>query len=204
MRRRHAALKPATLRAMAQPVQFDSPMMGPPGAPAPVNDDLTFRVEDASRQDEASGSRRDRRPAGRSAPSVTAASTCTDSGIEFRRTKTSATSSWSSPTASPICPASSPTAAARAVKDYSVVVFPQDRDKWIGQLALPAHGTAGPGRAIQSRRPAPGDTTSSCSDYVDSTSGTNRSFWSASARRPRASRSTKATKSVDLRINTAS
>src|SRR6185436_11653749 len=123
-----SALKPATLRVMAQPLQFDGPMMGPPAPPAPVNDDLTFELK--TRPGKMKVALAGQTP-GWSIRAVRYRGVdVTDSGIEFKGNED--ISEIELELTNRVTDLSGLVTNGRgaAVKDYSVVVFAQDRDKW--------------------------------------------------------------------------
>jgi len=120
------ALRPSALRLGLQPVQFEMMMGGsPPGA---VNDDLTFEIK--AQPGTFRISLFGQMP-GWSIRSVRyRGNDITDSGIEFRPNED--VSELEVELTNKVTDVSGlvTNSKGEAVKDYSVVVFPQDRDKW--------------------------------------------------------------------------
>ena len=122
------SLKASMLRVMAQPVQFDMVMFGPPGGPAVVNDDLTFELKART------GKMRIVLAGPVAGWTVRAVRyrgmDVTDSGIEFRANEDIADIEVEITNRLTDVSGLVTNSRGTALKDYSVVVFPQDRDKW--------------------------------------------------------------------------
>ena len=122
------SLKTSTLRLIARPVQEDAIMFGPTPGPAAVNDDLTFELKAAP------GKMR----IGLAGPITGWAVRAvryrdvdvTDSGIEFNANENLADIEVE--ITNRLTDVSGRVTNSRGIaqKDFSVVVFPQDRDKW--------------------------------------------------------------------------
>jgi len=121
------ALRPSALRLMLQPVQTDMMMMGgmPPGA---VNDDLTFEIKAQP------GKSRVALVGQMPGWSIRAVRyrgiDVTDSGIEFRPSEDVADIEVELTNRVTDVSGLVTNTKGEAVRDYSIVVFPQDRDKW--------------------------------------------------------------------------
>ncbi len=122
------SLRPAMLRVTAQPVQFDTMMFGPASGPAVVNDDLTFELKARP------GKMRIVLAGPVTGWAVRAVRhrgvDVTDSGIEFRANEDVADVEVEITNRLTDVSGLVTDGRGTAQKDYSVVVFPQDRDKW--------------------------------------------------------------------------
>ena len=122
------SLKASTLRVNAQPVQPDMIMFGPNAVPAAVNDDLTFELKAAP------GKMRIALAGPVPGWAVRAVryrgADVTDSGIEFRANENVADIELE--ITNRLTDVSGLVTNGRGIaqKDFSVVVFPEDRDKW--------------------------------------------------------------------------
>ena len=122
------SLKSAGLRLTLQPVQFDVMMFGPNTGPMPVNDDLTFELK----------TRPGKMRLVLAGPSTGWAvravryrgADVTDSGIDFRANEDLADIEVELTNHLTDVSGIVTNGRGAALKDYSVVVFPQDRDKW--------------------------------------------------------------------------
>jgi hypothetical protein len=122
------SLKASMLRVSAQPVQVDTMMFGPNAGPAAVNDDLTFELKAGP------GKWRIALTGPITGWAVRAVryrgTDVTDSGIEFRANEN--LTDIEVELTNRLTDVSGLVTDRRgtAQKDFSVVVFPQDRDKW--------------------------------------------------------------------------
>lgn len=121
-------LKSPMLRVTAQPLQFDNMMFGPNAGPVVVNDDLTFELKARP------GKMRIVLAGPITGWEVRAVRyrgvDVTDSGIEFRANEDVANIEVEITNRLSDVSGLVTNSRGTAVKDYSVVVFPQDRDKW--------------------------------------------------------------------------
>jgi len=122
------ALKPSLLRVMAQPAVFDGMMMGPPAPPAQVNDDLTFELKSRpGKMRLAFGGT----AVGWSIRAVRYRGVdVTDSGIDFKPNEDIADVEIEITNRVTDLSGLVTNSRGAPVKDYSIAVFPQDRDKW--------------------------------------------------------------------------
>jgi hypothetical protein len=122
------SLKSSTLRVTAQPVEFDTVMFGPSGGPAVVNDDLTFELKARP------GKMRIVLAGPGTGWAVRAVRhrgvDVTDSGIEFRANEDVADIELEITNRLTDVSGLVTNSRGTTQKDYSVVVFPEDRDKW--------------------------------------------------------------------------
>jgi carboxypeptidase family protein len=195
-------LRPSMLRLSAQPAVFDVPFMGMTG-PAVVNDDLTFELK----------TRPGKMRIGLAGPapgwSIRAVrfrnTDVTDSGIEFRASEN--VTDIEVELTNRVTDLSGLVTNARgaAVKDYTVIVFPQDRDKWTpGSRYLRTGRPDQDGRFKVSGLP-PGDYYTIALDYVDSTDWTDPEYLErVRSKATSVSINEGETKSVDLKMTSAS
>src|SRR3954452_16790604 len=196
------ALRPSTLRLGLQPAEPDMMFIGGT-PPAVVNDDLTFELKGAP------GNMRVAMFG--PAPGWTIrtvryrGSDITDSGLEIRPNEnltdievelTNRLTEVSGLVTNP---------KGEALKDYSVIVFPQDREKWTpNSRYLKSSRPDQDGRFKVSAIP-PGEYYVIALDYVDSNDWNDPQFLdSIRAKASRFSLSEGETKSIDLRITTGS
>jgi hypothetical protein len=195
-------LRPSTLRLSLQPVVMDMPMMGM-GGPGVVNDDLTFELR----------ARPGKMRIALAGPvpgwSVRAVRyhglDVTDDGIEFRANEN--ISDVEVELTNRVTDLSGLVTNARGavVNDYTVIVFPQDRDRWSpGSRYLRSSRPDQEGRFKVPGLP-PGDYYALALDYVDSADWTDPEFLErVRSKATSVSINEGETKTVDLKINTAS
>jgi len=122
-------MRPSAFRLTLQPVQFDMVMIGGM-MPGPVNDDLTFEIKAQP------GTLRVAlvgQTPGWSIRSVRYRGTdITDSGMEFRPNEDVSDLEVELTNKATDVSGLVTNSKGEAVKDYSVIVFPQDREKWTG------------------------------------------------------------------------
>jgi hypothetical protein len=197
------SLRPSSLRIGLQPVQMDMMMMGA-APPAAVTDDLTFEIKASPGKSRISlfG-----QPPGWAIRAVRYRGTdITDSGMEFRANEDIADVEVELTNRLTDVSGLVTTTKGEPIKDYSVVVFPQDREKWTSNSRYVR--TSRPdqdGRFKLSGLP-PGAYYVIALDYLD-TSGDWNDPDSLDRLRSKAttfSVSDGETKSVDLRITAAS
>ena len=125
------SLKSSMLRVTAQPVEFDTVIFGPsggPAGPAVVNDDLTFELKarPGKMRIVLAG-----QPGGWAVRAVRyRGADVTDSGIEFRANEDIADIELEITNRLTDVFGLVTNSRGTALKDYSVVVFPKDRDQW--------------------------------------------------------------------------
>jgi hypothetical protein len=196
------SLQPSTIRLMLQPVVFDMPMMNMTG-PSAVNDDFTFELKTrpAKMRIQFAG------PAtGWSIRAVRyRGQDITDSGFEFRANENISDLEVELTNRETTLSGLVTNARGAAVKDYAVVVFPRDRDKWtVGMRYLKTGRPDQDGRFKVSGLP-PGDYYAVALDYVDSTEWTDPEYLDRiRSKATDVSINEGESKSVDLRITTAS
>lgn len=197
-------LKSSTLRVTAQPVQFDTVMFGPNTGPAPVNDDLTFELKTRP------GKMRIVLAGPTTDWAVRAVryrgADVTDSGIEFRSNEDVADIEVEVTNRPTDVSGLVTNSRGTALKDYSVVVFPQDRDKWIPNSRYLRTSRPDQDGRFKANGLPPGAYYIVALDYLD-TSGDWSEPESLDRLRLKAtafSISEGETKSVDLKISTAS
>jgi hypothetical protein len=198
-----AALRPSTLRVTVQPVVFDTPMMGGTGGPAVVNDDLTFELK----------TRPGKMKIALAGPmqgwSIRAVRyrnvDITDSGIEFRANEDVTDIELELTNRVTDLSGLVNDGRGAAVKEYSVVVFPQDRDKWTPSSRYMRTGRPDQDGRFKLTGLPPGDYHIVALDYVDPNDWNEPEYLERV--RSKATSVTIGegeTKSVDLRITTAS
>lgn len=197
------ALRPSLLRLMLQPVVFDMPMMGPNGGPGVVNDDLTFELK-------ARPGKMKLTLAGQ-VPGWTIRTVryrgvdVTDTGIEFRANENVSELELELTNRVTDLSGVVTNSKGEALKDYSVVVFAQDRDKWVpGSRYLRSGRPDQDGRFKLSALP-PGEYYVIALDYLDQDAWTEPEYLErVRTRATSVSINEGETKTVDLRVTTAS
>ena len=122
------ALRPSSVRLGLQPTQMDMMMMGMPSQPAVLNDDLTFELKAAPGQFRVTLFNQ---PTGWAIRAVRyRGMDVTDAGIEIRPGEDLADVEVELTNRLTDLSGVVTNAKGEAVKDYSVIVFPQDRDRW--------------------------------------------------------------------------
>jgi hypothetical protein len=195
-------LQPSSLRLSIQPTVFDMPMMGMMG-PAIVNDDLTFELK--ARPGKMRISMAGPAPGWSIRAVKYRGVDVTDSGIEFRANENITDIEVELTNRVTDLSGLVTNGRGTAVKDYSVIVFPQDRDKWTpGSRYLRTGRPDQDGRFKVSGLP-PGDYYAVALDYVDSTDWTDPEYLDrVKSKATGVSINEGEAKSVDLKINTAS
>jgi protocatechuate 3,4-dioxygenase beta subunit len=197
------ALRPSALRVVVQPAVFDMPMMGMMTGPAVVNDDLTFELKTRP-------GRMKITLAGQ-APGWTIRAVryrgidVTDSGIEFRANEDITDIELELTNRVTDLSGLVTNGRGAAVKDYSVVVFAQDRDKWTANSRYLRTGRPDQDGRFKITGLPPGEYLIVAIDYVDPNEWTEPDYLERV--RSKATSVTIGegeTKSVDLKINTAS
>jgi hypothetical protein len=196
-------LRPSSLRLMLQPVVFDMPMMGGFAGPGVVNDDLTFELK-------ARPGKMKLAFAGQ-APGWTIRAVryrgidVTDTGIEFRANENITGLELELTNRVTDLSGLVTNSKGEALKDYSVVVFPQDRDKWMpGSRYLRSGRPDQDGRFKLSGLP-PGQYYLIAVDYLDQDGWTEPEYLErVRTRATSVSINEGESKSVDLRITPAS
>jgi hypothetical protein len=196
------SLQPSSIRLMVQPVVFDMPMMNMMG-PSPVNDDFTFELKTRP------GKMRVQLAGPGQGWSIRAVryrgQDITDSGFEFRANENISDLEVELTNRETTLSGLVTNARGAAVKDYAVVVFPRDRDKWtVGMRYLKTGRPDQDGRFKVSGLP-PGDYYAVALDYVDSAEWTEPEYLDRiRSKATDVSINEGETKSIDLRITTAS
>jgi hypothetical protein len=197
------ALKPAMLRVMARPAVFDGPMMGPPAPPAQVSDDLTFELKSRPgkmRIDFAGNAM------GWTIRTVRYRGVdVTDSGIDFKPNED--ISDIEIELTNRVTDLSGLVTNGRAepVKEYTVAVFPQDRDKWTPGSRYFRSGRPDQDGRFKLTSLPPGDYFIIALDYMDANEWTDPEFLDRiRTKATRLSIGEGETKSVDLKVTTAS
>lgn len=193
-------LRPSSLRLMLQPAQFDVIMMG--NMPAPVNDDLTFelKTQPGTFRMAVIGQ------PGWSIRSVRYRATdVTDSGMEFRANEDVTGVEVELTNKVTDVNGLVTNAKGEPMKDYSVIVFAQDRDKWTpNSRYLKTSRPDQDGRYRVTGLP-PGEYRAIALDYVDPNDWNDPQFLDGV--RPKAtafSINEGETKSVDLKVVSSS
>jgi carboxypeptidase family protein len=197
------ALRPSALRVVVQPAVFDIPMMGGMAGPAVVNDDLTFELKARpGRMKVALGGP----AAGWTIRAVRYRGIdVTDSGIEFRANEDITDIEVELTNRVTDLSGLVTNGRGAAVKDYSVVVFAQDRDKWTANSRYLRTGRPDQDGRFKITGLPPGEYHIVAIDYVDPNEWTEPDYLERV--RSKATSVTIGegeTKSVDLRINTVS
>jgi hypothetical protein len=198
-----AALRPSALRVMVQPVVFDMPMFGMMTGPTAVNDDLTFEMKTRP-------GRMKLALAGPAAGWTIRAVRyrdvdVTDSGIEFRANEDVTDIELELTNRVTDLSGRVTNGRGAAVTDYSVVVFAQDRDKWTANSRYLRTGRPDQDGRFKITGLPPGEYHIVAIDYVDPNEWTEPDYLERV--RSKATSVTIGegeTKSVDLKINTAS
>ena len=196
------ALRPSALRVVVQPAVFDMPMMGGMPGPAVVNDDLTFELKTRpGRMKVALGGP----AAGWTIRAVRYRGIdVTDSGIEFRANEDITDIEVELTNRVTDLSGLVTNGRGAAVKDYSVVVFAQDRDKWTANSRYLRTGRPDQDGRFKITGLPPGEYHIVAIDYVDPNEWTEPDYLERV--RSKATSVTIGegeTKSVDLRISTA-
>jgi Carboxypeptidase regulatory-like domain len=196
------SLQPSTIRLMMQPVVSDMPMFNMTG-PSALNDDLTFELKTrpGKMRVQLAG-----QPAGWSIRAVRyRGQDITDSGFEFRANENVSDLEVELTNRETTLSGLVTNDRGAAVKDYAVIVFPRDRDKWsAGMRYLKTSRPDQDGRFKVSGLP-PGDYYAIALDYVDSGEWTEPEFLErVRSNANEVSLNEGETKSLDLRLKTAS
>jgi hypothetical protein len=196
------SLQPSSIRLVVQPAVFDMPMMNMMG-PSPVNDDFTFELKTRP------GKMRIQLAGPGQGWSIRAVryrgQDITDSGFEFRANENISDLEVELTNRETTLSGVVTNSRGAAVKDYAVVVFPRDRDKWtVGMRYLKTGRPDQDGRFKVSGLP-PGDYYAIALDYVDSAEWMEPEYLDRiRSKATDVSVNEGETKSVDLKINTAS
>lgn len=122
------ALRPSAVRLGLQPTQMEMMMMGMPSQPAVLNDDLSFELKAAPGQFRVTMFNQ---PPGWAIRAVRYRNTdVTDTGFEIRASEDIGDVEVELTNRPTDLSGVVSNAKGEPVKDYSVIVFPQDRDKW--------------------------------------------------------------------------
>jgi len=198
-------LQPSVIRLMAQPVVFDMPMMNMAG-PGVVNDDFTFelKVRPGRMHIQLAG-----QAPGWSIRAVRyRGQDITDPGFEFRANENITDLEVELTNRETNLSGLVTNDRGATVKDYAVVVFPHDREKWnltsVGMRYLKTGRPDQDGRFKVSGLP-PGDYYAVALDYVDSSEWTETEYLDRiRSKATDVSLNEGETKSIDLRLKTAS
>jgi hypothetical protein len=196
------SLQPSAIRLMAQPVVFDRPMMNMLG-PSIVNDDFTFELKTRP------GKMRIQLAGQAPGWSIRAVryrgQDIIDSGYEFRANENISDLEVELTNRETTLSGLVTNDRGAAVKDYAVVVFPHDREKWTaGMRHLKTGRPDQDGRFKVSGLP-PGDYYAIALDYVDSAEWTEPDYLEQiRSKASTVSLNEGEAKSIDLRIKTAS
>jgi hypothetical protein len=197
------ALRPSMLRLGLQPVDLDMMMTIGGTPPAPVNDDLTFELKAFP------GQRRVMLMGPTPGWTIRAVryrgTDVTDAGMEFRPNESISDVEVELTNRVTEVSGAVTNAKGEASKDYSVIVFPQDRDKWTpNSRYLKNSRPDQDGRFKVSALP-PGEYYVIALDYVDPNDWNDPQFLDGiRAKAMRFSITEGETKSIDLRITSAS
>ena len=196
------SLQPSRIQLMLQPVVFDMPMMNSAG-PSVVNDDFTFELKTRP------GKMRVQLAGPGQGWSIRAVryrgQDITDPGFEFRANENISDLEVELTNRETTLSGLVTNARGAAVKDYAVVVFPRDRDKWSAGMRYLKNGRPDQDGRFKVSGLPPGDYYAIALDYVDSSEWMEPEYLDRI--RSKATDVTineGETKSVDLRINTAS
>jgi hypothetical protein len=196
------ALQPNAIRLMAQPTVMDMPMMNMAG-PSAVNDDFTFEIKTrpGRMRIQLAG-----QPPGWSIRAVRyRGQDITDSGFEFRANENVSDLEVELSNRETTLSGLVTNARGAVAKDYAVVVFPHDREKWsVGMRYLKTGRPDQEGRFKVSGLP-PGDYYAVALEYVDSSEWMEPEYLERiQSKATDVSLNEGETKSVDLKLNTAS
>jgi hypothetical protein len=196
------ALRPSSLRVAVQPVVFDMPMIGMTG-PAVVNDDLTFEVK--TRPGKMKVTLVGPTPGWTVRAVRYRGVDVTDSGIEFRANENVSDIELELTNRVTELGGVVTNGRAEAIKDYTVIVFPQDREKWMpGSRYVRSGRPDQDGRFKLSGLP-PGDYYIVAVDYLDQDNWTEiENLERARAKATSVSVNEGETKSVDLKLSSTS
>jgi protocatechuate 3,4-dioxygenase beta subunit len=195
-------LRPSTLRLMLQPVVFDMPMMGG-GGPSVVNDDLTFELKARPGKMKIGFAGQ---PPGWTIRTVRYRGVdVTDTGIEFRPNENVTDLELELTNRVTDLSGVVTNSKGEALKDYSVVIFAQDREKWMpGSRYLRSTRPDQDGRFKLSALP-PGEYYVIALDYLDQDAWTEPEYLERVRNRATSvSINEGETKTVDLRITPSS
>jgi hypothetical protein len=196
------ALRPSMLRLSIQPVVFDMPMMGMTG-PGVVNDDLTFELK----------TRPGRMKVALAGPApgwtIRAVrhrgTDVTDSGIEFRANEDITEIEVELTNRLTDLSGLVTNSRGAAVKDYSVVIFAQDRDKWTANSRYMRTGRPDQDGRFKLTGLPPGEYHIVALEYLDTDQWPEPEYLErVRSKATSVTISEGETKSVDLKINTAS
>ncbi len=196
------ALRPSSLRLMLQPVVFDMPMMGGTG-PGVVNDDLTFELK--SRPGKMKLAFAGQAPGWTIRTVRYRGVDVTDTGIEFRPNENITEIELELTNRVTDLSGVVTNSKGEALKDYSVIIFAQDREKWMpGSRFLRSGRPDQDGRFKLSALP-PGDYYVMALDYLDQDAWTEPEYLERVRNRATSvSINEGETKTVDLKVTTAS
>jgi Carboxypeptidase regulatory-like domain len=196
------ALRPSTLRMGLQPVDLDMMMMGgsPPG---PVKDDLTFELKALP------GHLRVTLVGPTPGWAIRAVryrgTDVTDSGMEFRANEGIADLEVELTNRLTDVSGLVTNGKGEVVKDYSVIVFPQDRDKWTATSRYMKTSRPDQDGRFKVNGLPPGDYQVIALDFVDSNDWNDPQFLEGiRAKATRFTISEGESKSVDLKVNSGS
>lgn len=195
------SLRPSMLRVMAQPAVFDGPMMGPPAPPAAVNDDLTFEVK--ARPGKMRIAFAGQLPGWTIRAVRYRGIDVTDSGIEFRANEDISDVELEITNRVTDLSGLVTNGRGQAVKEYSVIVFPQDRDKWTPGSRYMRTGRPDQDGRFKLTGLPPGQYHILALDYVDANEWNDPEFLDrVRSKATPVSINEGETKSADLKINT--
>jgi hypothetical protein len=197
------ALRPSALRVMVQPAVFDMPMMGGMTGPAIVNDDLTFELK--ARPGKMKVALAGQTPGWTIRAVRHRGIDVTDSGIEFKANEDITDIELELTNRITDLSGLVTNSRGEAVKDYSVAVFPQDRDKWTANSRYMRTGRPDQDGRFKITGLPPGEYYVLALDYLDTNEWTEPEYLERV--RSKATSVTIGegeTKSVDLKVTSAS
>jgi hypothetical protein len=195
------SLRVSALRVMAQPAVFDGPMMGPPAPPAVVNEDLTFELK--SRPGKMRIGFAGQLPGWTIRAVRYRGIDVTDSGIEFRGNEDISDIELEITNRVTDLSGLVTNGRGQAVKDYSVIVFPQDRDKWTPGSRYMRTGRPDQDGRFKLTGLPPGQYHILALDYVDANEWNDPEFLDrVRSKATPVSINEGETKSADLKLNT--